>query len=128
MDSAVSIDGEKVGKIAKDAEKTVEVGLGEHVVVAQAGDLKWQTNLTVDKPGQRLINTDLHSIERTNRFSKAWQGDWRTGRHYYSVNVAGVDGEVGYYFDSIEIKVDGPKCAYTWEQGWNFSFNGPPSS
>jgi hypothetical protein len=119
MDCAIMVDGEKLGKIAQDGGKSVGVGLGEHLIAAQAGDLKWQTTLTVDKPGQRLIKTDLQSVKKAIEGLKPWQGDWY-GQIYYQQPMGSV---TFYYFQSFEVKVEGPRCTITRKFG---SANGPP--
>jgi len=124
MDCNISVDGEKVGRIAQDAGKTVEVGLGQHMIVAQNGDLKWQTTFAISKPGQVLVKTDLRSMEKANELAKAWQGDWQTHRYYYNDPAY----SFSYYFDSFEIKVEASKCTITWEDGYATSVNGPPNS
>src|SRR5450432_1203611 len=89
----VSIDGEKVGAIAQGAGKSVLVGLGEHTIVAEAGKLKWETNLSIDKPGQKLVKTGLQQVER----AAPWRGSWN-GQLYYHANTS-------YYFESFQVNV-----------------------
>lgn len=122
MNCTVAVDGEKVGTIAQDAGKTVEVALGEHMVVAQSGQLKWQTTLTVDKAGQRLIQTDLQSVLR----AQAWQGDWYA-EVYYNQPPPAAGLPTSYYFESFEIKVSGQSCAIDHASGFVIAA-APPNS
>jgi len=76
----------------------------------------------VDKPGQRLVRTDLHSMQQAITGAQPWQGDWYAQLYYHDGN--------GYYFESFEIKVDGTKCALTHQTGSGnyLVFNAPPRS
>jgi len=105
MDCAVTVDGVNVGTISQDAGKTVQVDLGEHAIVVQAGKLRWESNITVDKPGQRLVKTQL----RVAKVAEQWQGKWFTQLYYQKPGRS--------YFESYQIEVSGLSCRIKHERG-----------
>ncbi len=118
MDCAVTVDGVNVGTISQDAGKTVQVDLGEHAVVAQTGKLRWESNITVDKPGQRLIKTQL----RVAKMAEPWQGKWFTQLYYQESKTSGLHA---YYFESYQIEVRGVTCRMEHRDGFDVTDGSP---
>jgi hypothetical protein len=117
MDCTVTVDGVNVGTISLDAGKTVQVDLGEHAVVAQAGKLRWESNVTIDKPGQRLLKTQLQNA----KLVEPWQGKWFAQLYYQSAD------RYSYYFESFEIDVRGMTCKLKHVSGHDTTSDGSPN-
>jgi hypothetical protein len=89
--------------------------VGEHTVIAQAGQLKWEINVTVDKAGQRLIKTGFRPVQRL----QPWQGDWYASLYY--------SDQSSYYFESFEFQVKGQDCQIRHDSGFVVANTRPAS-
>ena len=128
MDCSVSVDGEKVGPIVRDAGMSVLVDLGEHLVVAEAGKFRWETNVIAERPGQVLIRTKLQAKASADAKSatqdeaiRTWAGHWRgeVSKKDY------IDGGPRYTDRSVQLEftVANGRCSAVW--GWKDTYHGP---
>jgi len=63
MAATISVDAKEIGAFAQDEVRTIPVGVGQHLVRAVAGDLKWEHVVTVDKVGQMVVRTGLVELK-----------------------------------------------------------------
>jgi hypothetical protein len=102
-DCIVRVDGEGPWKISKDGARRVRVGIGEHLVSATLGDVKWEHRVTVEKPGQVIVKTDFGQAQTQATLAKViakWVGEWIAGTDYGQVSSR--NGSFMYYSHFLE--------------------------
>jgi len=61
--ATISVDANEIGSFAQDEVRPIRVGLGQHLVRAVAGDLKWEQVVTADKAVQMVVRTGLVEVK-----------------------------------------------------------------
>jgi hypothetical protein len=117
VDCSVRVDGQDLGKVTAAASKLARVDIGQHLVVASAGDLAWETTITVEKPGQILVKTDFAAARDSAAVKNAaakWEGTW-VGRTGYGDNFFGDHYSYHYESYTISVRKDGA-CTFNIEK------------
>jgi hypothetical protein len=77
------VDAQPLGSVAASQSKVVRVDTGEHLIEAQAGDLKWEKIVQVEKPGQIIVRTNLLSAKAADEWVGEWVGEADYGEVRY---------------------------------------------
>lgn len=122
----LQVDGQDLGGVAESGTKLVRVDIGEHLIAAKAGDVRWETVVKVEKPGQVVVKTDFGKA-RADQVLKSvaakWEGKW-FGELYYGPRPVFSKAATGRYHGSgyyetftFKVSKDG-SCYATHESGY----------
>lgn len=120
------VDAQPLGAVAAGESKLVKLDPGDHIIEAQAEDLKWERTVQIVKPGQTIVKTGLSSLKAASR----WVGEWIGGTDYGEVTFRNGDSiQYSHYFERFIFRVTREGgCTVTHETTFDNDFKGPNES
>jgi hypothetical protein len=118
---SLRVDTQPLGAVAAGQGKLARVSAGDHLIEAQAGGLKWEATVRVEKPGQIVVKTGLSNLKAAAK----WVGEWNGSTDYGEVTLR--SGDTAFYahhFERYTIRVmPDSGCSVTHENSFANGFN-----